>query len=275
MTDLITTNTTDPDPNETTPDASLTDTEARLLKSAMKLKTQLKDAQAQLAKFDGVDADQLKALLAKADTAETARQAAEDDKLAASGEYSKVRARLEQEHAATVADLKAQISDNSTAVARIAIGAAFTHSRFISENTIYSQAQALRLYADHFDVTPDGSVVGYDAPRGAATRTKWIDGHGADMPFDTALKRIIQSDGNAALRENPVTPGNSSSKQQQISVGAGIDRINNAMAAGALPRAAAAQVRSGIAQLSVEQLVGVDSRDLGALRIAAALASRR
>lgn len=177
-----------------------TDEEARLLKENMKKKEELKKVadqnatlQAQLKTFEGIDPEAVRKLLAD-------QKAAEEKQLEAKGDFDRLKARMAEEHGKEVTTLKAQLEAlqsqlgaASGTINELTIGTQFGQSSFISEELTLTPAKARVVYANHFDLE-EGKVVGYDKPRGAANRTALVDQYGAPVPFDAALRKIVDAD---------------------------------------------------------------------------------
>lgn len=180
-----------------------TDAEARLLKENMKRKDDLKkanqelaDARARLAEFDGLDAGELKKLVAD-------KRTAEENALAAKGEWEKLKARMADEHSTVVKAKDVALSEKDTVIAKLTsqleeatIGNAFGTSGFIKDETTYAPNKMRKLFAAHFDIV-DGAVVGHDKPRGAQGRTPLVNQYGDAVSFDEAIAKIIEADEDA------------------------------------------------------------------------------
>lgn len=191
----------DPKPGD---DGKPSDKEAQLLKDAMKHKTARRDAEKQLSelqdKFKDIDLDEY--LQMKADQAKAAdeKKAAEEQKLLDKGEFDKVKAQMVEQHGTELQAMKdagaskdAEIAKLNGVIEELTVGTAFSSSKFISEDTVFTSTKARRLYADHFEVE-DGKVVGYDKPRGAEDRTVLVNASGEPTNFEEAMKRIIEAD---------------------------------------------------------------------------------
>ena len=173
------------------------DAEAKMLREVMTLKAKLaaaeKERLAIATKFDGIDPDAVKALLAE-------RKTAEEDALRRAGDFDKLKERMADEHKRETDNIRKLIVEKESAVAAanaqindLTVGSAFRGSKFVVEDTVLTGDKARRLYGDHFDVV-DGKVVPFDAPRGDFSRMALIDGSGRALPFDEAMKRIVEKD---------------------------------------------------------------------------------
>lgn len=177
-----------------------TDKEAELLKEVMSKKAALKEAadrekqlKEQLAKFDGIDLDKVKALLQEKADAETKQ-------LEAKGEWDRLKASLVEQHAAEKTKLEERIAElaNTTSgkdqlINKLTIGNAFGNSKFIGDELQLTPAKAQILYGDHFEF--DGEkIIAYDKPRSASGRTPLINAAGDTLSFEEAIKKIIDAD---------------------------------------------------------------------------------
>lgn len=178
----------------------VSDEEARLLKENMKKKealdratAELKKAQESLKRYDGIDPEAVKKLLAEQKTAE-------EKQLEAKGEWDRLKARMAEEHGKEINTLQQQIQQlseqlNSTqsTIKDLSVGTQFSQSKFIAEELTLTPAKARVIYGEYFDVE-DGKVVGYDKPRGSANRTAIVDQYGNSVGFEDALRKIIDAD---------------------------------------------------------------------------------
>lgn len=178
----------------------ISDTEAALLKENLQKKTKITDLQTKLTQateslkaFEGIDPVAVKALLAK-------QKADEDKLLEDKGDFDRLKQRMSEEHTTVVTGLNDQIkelqdqlnSKNGT-VNELTVGAQFNNSPYIKEKLILTPNKAKALYESHFELV-DGQVVGFDKPRGAASRTAFVDATGASLAFDAVMTKLIDSD---------------------------------------------------------------------------------
>jgi hypothetical protein len=147
---------------------------------------------------------ELREIRAKAEAerkaAETAARKAEEERLRKEGDFETLKQRMADEHQKELEAVRGQSSQLDQTVAaltsqieQMALSTAFASSRFVQEDTIIGPDKARRIYGAHFDVV-DGTVVGYDAPRGATKRVALVDGKGVFLPFDEAIKRLVDGD---------------------------------------------------------------------------------
>jgi hypothetical protein len=184
-------------PNEDAKANKPTDAEAKLLKELMKRKESEKATKAELdtlkKSIDGLDLEEMRSMIAE-------KKAAEEKALEAKGDYERIKQRMAEEHQKQVSEMQAKIDslqlEKSTSEQRVndlTIGTSFAHSAFVGEELVLPSAKARALYGQHFEVE-DGKVVGYDQPRGSATRTALVDAYGQPLTFDEAMRKIIESD---------------------------------------------------------------------------------
>jgi hypothetical protein len=158
------------------------------------LKSEVSDLKGQLAKFDGVDLDEVKALLKEREDAET-------KKLEDKGEWDKLKGQMAEQHQkdieakdGEISNLQAQLTKQASVIENLTVGHAFDNSDYIRDGLTLTPAKARVIYGDHFDVQEDGSVVGYDKPRGKEGRTQFIDGAGEPLAFAEALTKLVEAD---------------------------------------------------------------------------------
>ena len=177
-----------------------TDSEAKLLKEVMEKKNKLKEATDQLAQvkeslkqFEGLDPVAIRALLAdKADR--------DTKDLEAKGAWDALKKQLVETHASELGLTKSELNKalESTQslngkIADLTVGVAFGQSKLLSEEVSYSVAKMRTFFGPHFEF--DGEkVVGYDKPAGAKDRVVLMDAKGDPLPFEAALRKIIDAD---------------------------------------------------------------------------------
>jgi hypothetical protein len=173
------------------------DAEAKLIKENMAKKEQLRKAQEEIAALrksvEGLDLEEVRKLVAD-------RKTAEEKALEAKGDYERLKQRMAEEHSKEVTTLKAQLealqgekSKLATTINDLTVGTQFSQSQFINGELTLTPAKARVIYGDYFDVE-DGKIVGYDKPRGSANRTALVDQYGSAVPFDAALRKIVEAD---------------------------------------------------------------------------------
>lgn len=184
----------------------LTDKEFEFLTDAMKHKAAAREAQRaakeandRLKAFEGVDLDAIKKLMADKEASEKAAREAELKAAQKAGDVERVKAMMAEAHKSEIEKLIAAAAAKDTALAEkdkviddLTVGAAFSGSEFITKELIYTPADARKLYSAHFDVV-NGEIIPFDKPRGAANRSEMIDGQGRPLPFDEAMKKIIDA----------------------------------------------------------------------------------
>lgn len=158
-----------------------------------RLQTDLKTAQDQLRRFDGIDPDQVRQLLSE-------RQNAQQQDAEKKGDVEALKKILADQHQTEVksyqdkvALLESQLGKLNGLVADLTVGSAFDSSKFIAGEMVLTPAKARVVYGPYFEAE-DGVVVAYDKPRGAENRVKLVDGKGNTMGFEDALKFLVERD---------------------------------------------------------------------------------
>lgn len=182
--------------------STVSDAEAKLLKENMKKKEQI-DALAKQVE----SAKQLQAQLEELGGLETVRSLvqaqkdAETKQLEAKGDFERLKARMAEEHDKEVKAMAEKLKQAEENLAKrvaviqdLTVGTQFGQSKFVLEELALPPSKARVIYADYFDIGEDGSVVGYDKPKGAANRTPIVDSHGNAVNFDAALRTIVEAD---------------------------------------------------------------------------------
>lgn len=164
-----------------------------LLAEVMAKKNKIKELEATIARFEGIDPDAVRALL---DEKRKAELSAEEAK----GNFERVKEMMAEEHTKdkkslqdTIADLQKALEGANGTINDLTVGRSFSESKFIGEDLVLPRAKARAIYSGHFDVV-DGQIVGFDKPVGAKERTQLIDAAGKPVSFDEAIKRIIDAD---------------------------------------------------------------------------------
>lgn len=174
---------------------------------ALALQAQIAELQSKLTGFGDAtpqEITELRSLRAKAEqdaaAAAAAARKAEEDKLREAGDFETLKARMAEEHQREIEAVRGQSTDLNQSVAELraqiedmALSTAFASSPFVQDQTVVGPNKARSIYGAHFDVI-DGTVVGYDAPRGAAKRVALVDGKGVFLPFEQAIQRLVESD---------------------------------------------------------------------------------
>lgn len=202
-----------------------TDKEAKLLKEVMEKKEALTkakaDAQAateakadlerRLAAFDGVNLDEVKALLKD-------RQDRELSELEKKGEFERVKKQMQEAQAAELAKiaterdtikatLEEQVTKASRQITELTIGRSFSESPFIRESMTLTPAKTRIVYGQHFELQ-EGTVVAYDKPAGETNRTVLVDANGNPLGFDAAMAKLVEIDPDRDnLLRSKIRPG--------------------------------------------------------------------
>jgi predicted RNase H-like nuclease (RuvC/YqgF family) len=239
----------------------VSDAEAKLLKEVMEKKQAVKDAQAKaqaleaektelagkLAAFDGIDLEQVKALLKE----KTERETAE---LERKGEWDRLKAQMVEAHnkelttvrteyEARVRDLEGNLGKTGKEIHELTIGRSFSESPFIREGLTLTPSKARVIYGSHFELQ-DGKVIAYDKPVGSTDRTMLIDGDGNPLAFDKAMEKLVELDPDRDnLLRSKVRSGAGSENDADARRGdgakkelTGLARIKASIASGQLPK---------------------------------------
>lgn len=186
--------------------SGLSESEAKLLKDSMahkKLaadtKAALDAANARLLDFDGLDATEIKALVAAQKVAKKAAKDAEDAALVKAGEWDRLKTSMAATHAAELEAAKSAGASSQTALTAalatiddLTVGSSFNTSTYVGEELVLTPSIARTVFGANFDLV-NGTVVGHDKPRGAKDRTPLVDSSGNALSFDDAMKKLVAS----------------------------------------------------------------------------------
>ena len=222
------------------------DGEAKLLKEVMKLKNALKQRDETLARFDGIDADSVKALLEEKAQREADLRAAEEKRLRDAGDFDALKKSMSEEHARQLkaerdarASEQAELASRLRVIEDLTVGQSFGNSSFLRDETLLTPTKARKLYGDYFD-TENGVVKPYNKERGESGREPMVTASGDPLAFDEAMRRIIEADPDRErLMRSKARPGTgtqpSPGKAQQAQNAGpapGVSRIAAALKAG-------------------------------------------
>lgn len=196
---------------------SLTDKERELLAEVMDKKEKLKALQGQLSEtatklkaWDGLNPDEVRALLEE-------RKAAEQKQLEKKGEFDKVKQQIIEQHQSQlktledrIAELSNQLQGRDTVIDQLTVGQAFAQSKFIAEELVLTPSKARTVYGAHFERDSEGRVIGYDKPAGSPNRAPLVDAKGEPLSFEAALAKLVDMD-----------PEKESLKKAKVAAGAG------------------------------------------------------
>ena len=214
----------------------ISDSEAKLLKDVMAKKTALKEANDNLSKlneqlkaFEGIDPVAVRALLKQQDDAETS-------KLEAQGQWDKLKSQMAETHKAEMGGVQTKVSaleltlqEQSAVISELTVGNAFSTSEFIKEELLLTPNKTRAAYGNNFSYE-DGTIVGYDKPKGVTGRTVLVDSSGDPLSFEEALKKIVDmdSDRDQILRSKVKQGSGSKSttpKAKVVDTGAGDEEV--------------------------------------------------
>ena len=178
----------------------LSDSEAKLLKDAMKQKTRATELEAELAKaketlksFEGIDVVAARKALIDREETERLRSIKE-------GDFDRLTKQMAERHLAEKTQLEQNaetaVLSNSVLqkqIADLTVGNAFSTSKFVGEDLTLTPSKARVIYGSHFEFS-EGKIVGYDKPVGASDRTILVNSSGTSLSFEDALRKIIEAD---------------------------------------------------------------------------------
>jgi polyhydroxyalkanoate synthesis regulator phasin len=215
------------------------------------LERQIRDLNERLAGYGDATPEEIKELRdlrRRADEEKVKRdkeaREAEERRLRETGDFETLKQRMAEEHEREVEtirkqarELEGQVEALTRQVQNMALSSAFSGSRFIAEETVLTPGKAHKIYGDHFEVE-NGTVVGYDAPKGAEKRTRLVDSRGRPLLFDEAMKRLVETDGDRDLvlraKQKPgsgVVPSGSKPAEKKSAEISGIARIKAGLGA--------------------------------------------
>lgn len=220
-------------------DEEVNDIEAarKALKEARKAARQAeRDAAAarrEAERFKGIDPKKARENAKRVRESEKAARQAEKDKATAEGNFERLREIQNEEHQAALDAVTQERDDALSELERMRtenrkekLKSAFAGSKFFADETILSGAKAQRLYGDHAEVEEDGSVVIYDKPAGEKNRVKLMNGRGVPLPFDEAVKKLVEADPDKdTLIRSKMKPGGRT-KTEDSKVSPESDRIS-------------------------------------------------
>lgn len=178
----------------------ISDKEAELLKEVMKKKDENKTLKDRLAKFDGIDPDDVRKMLEERAENERKTREAEQKTAEERGDFERVKTMMAEEHKRELDAEKEKTKKNkddlteaNRVINELTVGAAFSASSFIGSDLVLTPAKTRQIFGHHFELE-DGAVVAYDKPRGKSERTKLVDGQGHALGFEEALRRLVDAD---------------------------------------------------------------------------------
>lgn len=202
---------------------ALSQEKADLLKETMKRKEKEKSLTATIEQYGGVDPERVKAMVEAELQAENDRKTREQAELERRGEFDSVKKQMVEAHQTELsterersAALEGELGKLRGQILEMTVGTAFAGSTFLRENALMTPNKARVVYGNHFDVSEEGQVVGYDKPAGAKDRAVLVDGSGNALGFEQAIERILRTDPEAdALLRSKARPGAGSKTEQK------------------------------------------------------------
>ena len=219
------------------------DSEAKLLKEVMTrkarekaLEEEISGLKTKLVQFDGINVDEVKALL-------ESQKAKKEKDLEEKGQWDALKQQMREENEKIVSakdksinELSQELAKSNELIQKLTIEHEFASSTFITKDTHLSPRKAKVIYGEYFEVE-DGKVVPYNKPAGEKDRAPMVDEKGEVLPFKDAIVKIIESDPDKNLiLKSKMKPGANSSTSstsgkapnQQESL-SGIDKIKAAL----------------------------------------------
>jgi hypothetical protein len=240
----------------------LSDSERELLHESMERKKQLREAKAELAKanerlkaFEGVDPAELKKLVQAQKDAEKKAEEAKIAEAEKRGEFDRVKKAMADAHKAELekkdgelTSTKSQLDKALGTIDELTVGAAFSNSQYVRENTVLTPSIARNTFGTHVDRV-NGQLVVYDKPRGAADRTPLVDSAGSNLGFDAGIQVLVEKhpDRDSLVRSKlrdgaqsrtTTVRGQETRKTVENDGPRGVNRIAASLANGAFKKAA-------------------------------------
>lgn len=224
------------DPNK------MSDKEADLLKDLMKQKTKNKESEvailamkAELSKFDGINLEEIKALL-------DSKKDSENKKLEDQGQWDLLKKQMAEEnsklvkvHSDKTVELQTLADFQQQTINKLTLGHSFNTSNFIANDLTLSSDKTRIIYGSHFELDGD-KIVAYDKPKGSQDRVQLVDASGDSLGFEESLRKIIDADPDKdrLIRVKSKTGSNSSTTGNKVDLTnktelKGMDRISKAL----------------------------------------------
>lgn len=180
------------------------DSEAALLREVMKGKEERQKLQEQLKAFEGIDPTATRELLANIEKERKDREEkdrlAEEERMKAAGDWEALKRKMQEEREVerkadkdAVAAAEALAKSYQDRNKKMALTNDFSNSSYLRENFILSASKAQIMYGGYFEVDDNGQVMAYDSPN-PASRSPLVDAGGNPIPFEQAIKKIVESD---------------------------------------------------------------------------------
>lgn len=229
----------------------MTDKERELLRESMGRKEKIKELEGKLSEYssqlknwEGLNPDDVRKLVQE-------KRDAELKQLEKKGEWDKIRQQMLEAHnvekqtlAQKIEELNQKLNAYSGQIDQLTVGQAFSTSKFIADELVLTPSKARTVYGSHFERETDGRVIAYDKPGGAEGRAPLVDGQGNPLPFDAALKKLVEvdPDRDALLRAkikqgaDSGTAGAKPKPSDNSGSNSGVSRIADAIRSGGLKK---------------------------------------
>ena len=220
----------------------MSDKEADLLKDLMKQKNKNKEGEAallavkaELLKFDGIDLEEVKALL-------NSKKDSENKKLEDQGQWDLLKKQMAEEnlklvkvHADKSVELQSLADAQQQTINKLTLGHSFNTSNFINNELTLSSEKTRIIYGSHFELDGD-KIVAYDKPKGSQDRVQLVDASGDSLSFEESMRKIVESDPDKdrLIKVKTKTGSNSSTTGNKVDLTnktelKGMDRISKAL----------------------------------------------
>ena len=229
----------------------MTDKERELLRESMSRKEKIKELESklneyssQLKNWEGLNPDDVRKLVQE-------KRDAELKQLEKKGEWDKIRQQMLEAHngekatlAQKIEELNQKLSAYAGQIDQLTVGQAFSTSKFIADELVLTPSKARTVYGSHFERDAEGRVIAYDKPAGGEGRAPLVDGQGNPLPFDAALKKLVEIDPDRdALLKAKIkqgadsgTAGVKSKPTDSSGNNSGVSRIADAIRSGGLKK---------------------------------------
>jgi hypothetical protein len=179
---------------------ALSDDAAKLLKELMDKKQSEKVLKSKISELEATTKaiedlggiDTLKKLV-------DAQKSKEQEELERKGEFDRVKSMIVEENQKKVKQAEdarlateVKLAEAQRVIDDLTIGVAFANSKVVEE-LVLPPSKSRDLFGAYFE-REDGELVAYDLPRGKPNRVKLIDGDGNALPFEAALRKLVESD---------------------------------------------------------------------------------
>ena len=190
---------------------------------------------AELLKFDGIDLEEVKALL-------NSKKDSENKKLEDQGQWDLLKKQMAEEnlklvkvHADKSIELQSLADAQQQTINKLTLGHSFNTSNFINNELTLSSEKTRIIYGSHFELDGD-KIVAYDKPKGSQDRVQLVDASGDSLSFEESMRKIVEADPDKdrLIKVKTKTGSNSSTTGNKVDLTnktelKGMDRISKAL----------------------------------------------